>query len=599
MIFRRVQSQIIGILVALLLFFTTVIFIFQQQEKADVIEEAKNENKTQTNTFRIVTDLSSQSLINFSKDYTNWDELIQAVGNKDRHWVELNVFTGMPTFNIQHVWIYDNNFNLVFSSGVNDTGRVWPLPVSTGELRAVFGKSSMPHFFSLEPNSGHLIEISGARIHKTDDMERKYPSHGYLVAAREWNSTHISTFSKIINGTINLQFLDKKSSSVFENDPPYHITSKIVLKDWKGEDLCYLLLTKESEDLKESIRLSNSKVVYLSFFVIITFIVIALFLIRFIFNPLRSVANALSREDPDQLSSIKHHDSEFSNLADLIRSFFRQKNELVETQTNLEQRIEERTIELAQKNRILTEEIDERKKIENALIENEEKLKLSNEQLHELAVHLQTVREEERAVIARDIHDDMGQVLTALNYELSMLEKEIRSDGTAIDESFLLAEIGEMQRMITLAIERVRKMISQLRPDILDNLGILNAIIWQIRGFEKRTQIKCSFDCGLDRLDLDKNRSIAVYRVLQEALTNIARHSGATEAGISLNSQNGSLVLIISDNGKGFDCEKVNAIHSIGLTGMKERASICGGTLEIISSPGRGARIILTAPLIL
>ncbi|MGE5499459.1 MAG: hypothetical protein ACM3Q2_15365, partial [Syntrophothermus sp.] len=111
MIFRRVQFQIIGILVALLFFFTTVIFIFQQQEKADVIEEAKNENKTQTNTFRIVTDLSSQSLINFSKDYTNWNELIQAVENKDRHWVEINVFTGMQTFNIQHVWIYDNSFN--------------------------------------------------------------------------------------------------------------------------------------------------------------------------------------------------------------------------------------------------------------------------------------------------------------------------------------------------------------------------------------------------------------------------------------------------------------------------------------------------------
>jgi PAS domain S-box-containing protein len=226
-----------------------------------------------------------------------------------------------------------------------------------------------------------------------------------------------------------------------------------------------------------------------------------------------------------------------------------------------------------------------------------DKLEQSYRQVRELAEHLHTIREDERVAMSRDIHDDMGQILTALKIELSIIETELVTKDDLLKPENLLAEIKEMQNLVDEAIQSVRKLLKELRPDVLDNLGLLKAIIWQAEEFEKRNNVKCYFHSNVTEINLDKKKSVAILRILQEALTNITRHANATKVEIKLNLLDNEILLKVIDDGVGFSQKTLSERKTMGIVGMRERTLILGGEFEILSREGNGTTVLLSIPL--
>ena len=224
--------------------------------------------------------------------------------------------------------------------------------------------------------------------------------------------------------------------------------------------------------------------------------------------------------------------------------------------------------------------------------QTEEQLRSSKEQLRALSAHLQSIREEERTLIAREIHDELGQELTGLKMDLSWLIKRLSAG-----QEQLVKKVESMLKLIDTTIQSVRRISTKLRPGVLDDLGLTAAIEWQAQDFQTRTMIQCEFRSNLKEVDLDRDRSTTIFRILQETLTNVARHASATRVNIYLNEAAASLVLIVVDNGRGITEKEILDAKSLGLLGMRERALVFGGEVKISGAPGKGTTITLKIPL--
>jgi PAS domain S-box-containing protein len=208
----------------------------------------------------------------------------------------------------------------------------------------------------------------------------------------------------------------------------------------------------------------------------------------------------------------------------------------------------------------------------------EEELRLSEEQLRELTNRLHSVREEERRRIAIEIHDRLGQALTGIKLDLSWLERRLPSDDPALHQR-AHGTLGHIDD----AIESVKRIGAELRPAVLDTLGLMAAIEWQADEFTQRTGISCHLDLPPKPPAVDDARSTALFRVLQEALTNVARHAAAHRVDIRLASEDGHLVLEIADDGKGLGDRQVTGPRSLGIAGIRERLGAYGGRMRIAS----------------
>lgn len=221
----------------------------------------------------------------------------------------------------------------------------------------------------------------------------------------------------------------------------------------------------------------------------------------------------------------------------------------------------------------------------------EEKLRRTSRLLRELATHLQSVREEERTMIAQEIHDELGQVLTALKIQISLLANKLNDDQKPLKQ-----KINSLSDMIDASVESVQKISAKLRPGILDELGLIAAIEWQSEEFEKLTNVKCSLVLPKEELVLGKDKSTAIFRIFQEALTNIARHSQASKAQISLLNFQSNILLEIQDNGKGITQDQIKDFKSLGIHGMEERALVFGGQVSIEGIVGKGTKVKVEIP---
>ncbi len=230
--------------------------------------------------------------------------------------------------------------------------------------------------------------------------------------------------------------------------------------------------------------------------------------------------------------------------------------------------------------------------LEKQVLEKTKEIRQSYENIRLLASHLQNVREEERAAISREIHDQLGQQLTGLKMDVSWLSKKLNST----DES-IKGKIKGILELLDSTIRMVRKIATELRPSILDDLGLIEAMKWQSQEFEKRSEIKIRFNSMLPEIKIANHIVIALFRIYQESLTNVARHANATEVCTSITRRNHQLVLTISDNGQGFDTGNIASKRTLGLLGMKERAQMIGGNYEISSKPGKGTTVSITVPL--
>ena len=224
------------------------------------------------------------------------------------------------------------------------------------------------------------------------------------------------------------------------------------------------------------------------------------------------------------------------------------------------------------------------------LFRKSERLRESEEKLRRLAAHLISVREEERAHIAREIHDELGQVLTGLKMEVTWLAKRLR-------EKPLIEKTDSMCKLIDTTVQTVRKIATGLRPEMLDDMGLVAAVAWQAKEFQKRTGIRCRTKLPPESVKPDVDISTTMFRIFQEILTNVARHSRATRVDMELAISEERVTLDVIDNGVGIADSDLNGKKSLGLLGMHERALLFGGDVKITGTPGHGTRVSVSIPI--
>lgn len=236
----------------------------------------------------------------------------------------------------------------------------------------------------------------------------------------------------------------------------------------------------------------------------------------------------------------------------------------------------------------IAEDITERKLAQNRLRE-------TSEQLRALSARALAAREEERTRIAREIHDELGSSLTCLKWELEALDKAV-SQVTDLTTQIapIRKRIASMTQLADATVSQVRRIASELRPSILDDLGLGEALEWQAKQFETRHGIVCRCENRLDQVNLNPDQSTAVFRIVHEALTNILRHAQATWVGILVEQRAGEFILTVSDNGRGIREQEKTGRSSLGLLGMKERVHLVGGEIDITGVAGCGTTVTVT-----
>jgi len=211
------------------------------------------------------------------------------------------------------------------------------------------------------------------------------------------------------------------------------------------------------------------------------------------------------------------------------------------------------------------------------------------QQLHQLAQYTEQARENERTVISRELHDDLGQVLTAIKIHMGLIRHTISDDE-------LILKINKTTDLVSEAIKSVKRITAQLRPEILDELGLEAAIRWYTKEFTERTGIKISLGI-ISGIVIPTDSSLTIFRIIQESLTNISRHSGASRAYISLSKTENRINLRISDNGVGITDDDVKSKKSFGIISMKERVAFLSGTFDVYSEKGHGTVIKIVIPV--
>jgi signal transduction histidine kinase len=258
---------------------------------------------------------------------------------------------------------------------------------------------------------------------------------------------------------------------------------------------------------------------------------------------------------------------------------------VVGKQGEMKRVLEKTTEEIKRQSTMLESEVTERKRVE-------EELRRSHEQLRNLSAHIESATEAERTSIAREVHDELGQALTAIKMDLAWLNKRLPKGQKA-----LIKKTGEISRLIGTTIQTVKRISTKLRPGVLDDLGLIAAIEWQVQEFQERTRIKCELTAEGEDINLDRDLATAVFRILQEALTNVARHANATRVEVSLKKGDGQLLLQVRDNGRGITEKQIAHPKSFGLIGMRERVRSWDGRVKIDGISGRGTIVTVSIPL--
>jgi PAS domain S-box-containing protein len=226
----------------------------------------------------------------------------------------------------------------------------------------------------------------------------------------------------------------------------------------------------------------------------------------------------------------------------------------------------------------------------------EEELNKSLEQMRQLSARLQSIREEESTRIAREIHDELGQTLTGIKMDISFLEERLSEKLNLRENPQLIEKINSISNLTDSAVQTIRKITTELRPAILDSMGLSAAIEWQTEDFEHRTGITCRYIPIAENFEAGREISTAIFRIMQEALTNITRHAKASHVIVKLEKSKDNIFFEVTDNGKGFNESELNNLNSFGILGMKERTLLIGGLFDIRSEPHSGTTIRVTIP---
>lgn len=303
-------------------------------------------------------------------------------------------------------------------------------------------------------------------------------------------------------------------------------------------------------------------------------------------SPLQTVSPCRAKEEKPMLShksNAKRKELEIQN-AELLQALNETEKVLQKNQGDPMLRLQEMSRELTRAKMEHSEEIFRHKKSEHTLNE-------SLRQQRELAAHLMAIREEERTTVAREIHDELGQMLASLQLNVSLITLEYH------DHDQLVSRAKAMEQLIASSILTVQRISSGLRPVMLDLLGLADAIEWQAQEFTKLAGIACKTIILPAEMKVERNLATAIYRIFQEALNNVMRHSGATHVHVYLLGRKGWLTLSVRDDGRGISEKEKKDILSLGIAGMRERAEAFGGKLRIFGSPQHGTSLFARMPL--
>jgi PAS domain S-box-containing protein len=301
-----------------------------------------------------------------------------------------------------------------------------------------------------------------------------------------------------------------------------------------------------------------------------------------------AVRTADGRDVPVELSTativLKGKTFLFMTLRD-ITPWKEAQTVLLHSKADLEDRVRERTTELTAANRRLLKEIEIRKTAER-------NMRGSREELRNLSEHLQNIREEERTRIAREIHDQLGQSLSAVTIDLTWLRERLPKRDSALKERVL-----SIERQISGTMESVREICRELRPPVFDDFGLPTAIKWYLRQFQNKTGIVCTAAIDEELPVHDKAITMVIFRIFQEAMTNILRHSEATRVQVTLKNSARSILLEVKDNGKGITTDQTANPMSLGILGIRERVRFWGGKSSFLGSPGKGTTVTVSIPI--
>jgi PAS domain S-box-containing protein len=225
-------------------------------------------------------------------------------------------------------------------------------------------------------------------------------------------------------------------------------------------------------------------------------------------------------------------------------------------------------------------------------------LKESRQQLRDLAAHLQTIREKEQARISRDLHDVLGQGLTSLKIDVAWLKKRLPEANDEAVRTAMAERLEETTSLLEQTLRSVKTLSSELRPIVLDSFGLSAAVEWLCQEFERRTGISTTCSLPDEEVVLDLDRATAVYRILQESLTNIARHAHARQVAVSLELTGGQVILTVKDHGRGITIDEQYARKSLGLLGMRERALMFEGDVTVVGETGKGTTVTARIPVV-
>jgi signal transduction histidine kinase len=227
-----------------------------------------------------------------------------------------------------------------------------------------------------------------------------------------------------------------------------------------------------------------------------------------------------------------------------------------------------------------------------------DELEDSREELRELTTYQRTQRDDELKKISREIHDELGEALTSLKLDIHMLKRSVQT-GQDAEQTFGISKgLDDVSTKVDATIEKVRRISSEMRPSILDDFGLVAALDWQTTDYARRTGLKCSFVYDSENVSLDSDSNTAVFRIFQEALTNVTRHANASEVSVSLTHDNGDICLLVKDDGVGIKPTAIKGTRSLGLLGMRERARLISADIDIHPASEKGGTVVrLTVPL--